>query len=136
MSRFAIIDTNVLVSALLSSNEDSATVRILNNVFLGEIIPVVNKTVLNEYREVLSRSKFGFLQTLIDYVLSAIEAFGYIHVPEPSGTIIPDMDDLPFYETALALQEKEAYLITGNIKHFPNAPFVVTPRDYINQFFE
>ena len=38
MMRKVVIDTNVLVSALLSSNEDSATVRILAMVFAGLVI--------------------------------------------------------------------------------------------------
>ena len=40
MEFYAAIDTNVLISALLSKNEDSPTVKILEAVFDGKIIPL------------------------------------------------------------------------------------------------
>ena len=52
---YAVIDTNVLVSALLTSHADSATVMVMNAVINGDIIPMYNKEILKEYEEVLSR---------------------------------------------------------------------------------
>lgn len=57
---YAVIDTNVLVSALLSSKDNTATVQVLGKVIIGEIIPVYSNVITKEYREVLSRKKFGF----------------------------------------------------------------------------
>mgnify|MGYP002730100083 FL=1 len=60
MSCLAVIDTNILVSALLSKHADSATVKVIEKLFDGEIIPVYSNEITNEYREVLHRKKFKF----------------------------------------------------------------------------
>ena len=127
---FAVIDTNVLVSALLTQKGDTATVKIIEKVLLGEIKPIYSSEIIKEYRTVLSRKKFGFSPELIDKFIKYIEKQGIMQETISSGTILTDMDDLPFYE--LALQNKETYLITGNIKHFPNQSFIVTPREFLN----
>ena len=54
----AVIDTNVLVSALLSSHEDAATVQVVGKLFSGEITPLFSEDILAEYNEVLRRKKF------------------------------------------------------------------------------
>ena len=131
MTCYAVVDTNVLVSALLSGKDDAATVQVLVKVLGGEIIPVHSNAITKEYREVLTRKKFGFSGELIEYLLSAIEKFGILVDPEPSGVILPDMKDLPFYEVVMEKQDDRAYLVTGNIKHFPKEPFIVTPRELI-----
>ncbi len=93
----------------------------------GEILPVYSNTIIKEYKEVLSRKKFGFSNTAIEYLLSAIEKDDILVEPSPSGIILSDMKDLPFYEVVLEKQYNNAYLVTGNIKHFPSKLFVVTP---------
>ena len=60
MKIYAVIDTNVIVSALLSHYDDAATVRIIRKIIVGDIVPVFNDDILNEYSEVLNRSKFDF----------------------------------------------------------------------------
>ncbi len=69
---------------------------------------------------------------MIDYLLSAIEKYGLLVSPLPSGIVLPDMKDLPFYEVVLEKRDDGAYLVTGNIKHFPKEPFVVTPRELLD----
>ena len=66
---YAVIDTNVLVSALLSSHNDAATVQVVSRVFSGEIIPMFSAEILAEYREVLHRKKFLFSEDLISVLL-------------------------------------------------------------------
>ena len=66
---YAVIDTNVLVSALISHNDDAATVQVLSMVFNGEIIPVYSNYITKEYRMVLSRKRFGFSSELIDTLI-------------------------------------------------------------------
>lgn len=128
----AVIDTNVLISALLSSKDDSATVQVLEKMICGEIIPVYSNVIIKEYREVLSRKKFGFSGDSIEYLLSAVEKYGILVDPSPSSITLPDMKDLPFYEAVLEKQEDNAYLVTGNIKHFPKEPYIVTPRGLLD----
>ena len=128
---YAVIDTNVLVSALLSSKDDSATVQVLGKVLNGEIVPVYSNVITKEYREVLARKKFGFSGGMINYLLSAIEKYGILVDPSASGIVLPDMKDVPFYEVVLEKRKDGAYLVTGNIKHFPKEPFIVTPRELL-----
>ena len=129
---YAVIDTNVLVSALLSSKDDTATVQVLAKVISGEIIPVYSNVITKEYREVLSRKKFGFSGEMIEYLLSAIEKYGILVDPSPSGIVLPDMKDVPFYEVVLEKRDDDAYLVTGNIRHFPKEPCIVTPRELLD----
>lgn len=129
---YAVIDTNVLVSALLSSKDDTATVQVLGKVITGEITPVYSNVITKEYREVLSRRKFGFSADLIEYLMSAIEKYGILVDPSSSGITLPDMKDVPFYEVVLEKRDDKAYLVTGNIKHFPKEPFIVTPRELLD----
>ncbi len=129
---YAVIDTNVIVSALLSSKDDSATVQVLGRVICGAVIPVYSNAITKEYREVLSRKRFGFSKEIVEYLLSAIEKYGILVDPSPSGLVLPDMKDLPFYEVVLEKRDDETYLVTGNIKHFPQEPFIVTPRELLD----
>ena len=70
---FAVIDTNVLVSALLSRFKDSSTVQLLQLLIIGEITPIYNDEILAEYQNVLMRPKFGFPETLIRETLEVIQ---------------------------------------------------------------
>lgn len=132
MTCCTVIDTNVLVSALLSSKDDTATVQVLAKAISGEIIPVYSNAITKEYREVLSRKKFGFSGELIEYLLSAIEKYGILVDSSPSGITLPDMKDVPFCEVVLEKRDDGAYLVTGNIKHFPKEPYIVTPRELLD----
>lgn len=129
--RCAVIDTNVIVSALLKW--DSVPGQVLQAVFEGSVIPVYNEDILNEYRLVLNREKFHFPKMLLEATLNQIEILG---VAEKDLVEIvenmPDPKDVVFYSIALAHGKTiETHLVTGNIKHFPSAPIVVTPRDFL-----
>lgn len=83
-------------------------------------------------REVLNRKKFGFSKDIVEYLMTAVEKFGIQVDPSPSGVVLPDIKDLPFYEVVLEKRDDGAYLVTGNIKHFPKEPFVVTARELLD----
>ena len=125
---YAVFDTNVLVSALLSRNTDSPTVALLDHILNRTIIPVYNDEILNEYNEVLHREKFGFDTESIEAVLAAIHS-GIAADRTPASWDFPDEEDIVFYEVALSFDE--AYLITGNIRHFPRVSMVVTPAEML-----
>lgn len=127
----AVIDTNVLVSALLSENPDSATVQVLRKILKGEIVPLFSRDIMSEYSSVLRRSKFGFDPETVDILLTAISEKGIEIDPNPTGATLPDMFDLPFYEVAVEKRDEGAYLVTGNLKHFPKEPFIVTARQLL-----
>jgi len=127
---FAVIDTNVVVSALFTRNPESATRRVLNLVLDGTITPLFNEEILSEYQEVLSRDKFPFKPENINAVILGIEHFGLNPGrKESKGKHLPDPKDVVFYEVALA--KEESFLVTGNIKHFPKEPIVVTPSEFL-----
>ena len=129
---YVVIDTNVLVSALLSSHEDAATVQVLKTMLTGDIIPVYSDEILTEYNEVLRRKKFHFSQALIVNLIETIIKFGLCLKPTSTGELIPDIKDLPFYEVVMEIcNENDAYLVTGNIKHFPERPYIVTARQFL-----
>ena len=127
----AVIDTNVLVSALLSENPDSATVQVLRKILKGEIVPLFSRDIMSEYSSVLNRSKFGFDSETVDILLTAISEKGIEIEPNPTGATLPDIFDLPFYEAAVEKHDEGAYLVTGNLKHFPKEPFIVTARQLL-----
>lgn len=131
MTYYAVIDTNVLVSALLSSHENAATVQVVSRLFSGDVIPVFSDDILAEYNEVLRRKKFHFSEDVVRTLLDTITSIGESITPSPSGEVLPDMKDLPFYEVVLEKEADNAYLITGNIKHFPDKPNIVTAREFL-----
>ncbi|MGN0455436.1 MAG: putative toxin-antitoxin system toxin component, PIN family [Acutalibacteraceae bacterium] len=125
----AVIDTNVLISALLSKMNDTATVCIVREIFGGRITPLYHKDILAEYDEVLHRRKFHLKEETIQFLLKAVVQFGVEVFPQATGEILIDMDDLIFYEVAMEKREDGAYLVTGNQKHFPVKDFIVTPAE-------
>lgn len=132
MKCFAVIDTNILVSALLSKNEDAATVQVLSKMFLSAFTSLFSDEILSEYSQVLKRKKFHFSEHLVNQLINAIEKTGQKVYPAFTGEVLPDMKDLPFYEVVMEKQHEGAYLVTGNMKHFPSKHFIVTPREFIN----
>lgn len=127
-----MIDTNVLVSALLSSHDDAATVLVVGKLFSGEVIALYSDEILHEYGEVLRRAKFHFSEEAVSALLDTIKKYGERVQPTPTGEILPDMKDLPFYEVVVERRDDEAYLVTGNMKHFPVRPFIVTAKEFLD----
>ena len=132
MNCYVVIDTNVLVSALLTRSDDSATVQIIGKVIKGELIPVYSEEIMEEYQEVLNRRKFRFDADLVQYMLSFIMDKGIRIKPLETGEQLPDPKDLPFYETVYTVRERGTCLVTGNLKHFPQRPYIVTARQMLD----
>lgn len=132
MKCYAVIDTNVLVSSLLSKNDLSATSQVVIRMIKGEIIPVYSSEIFAEYGEVLTRKKFRFPSYQIESLLNTIEKYGVLVEPSPTGVILPDIKDLPLYEVVMEKRSDNAYLVTGNQKHFPDEPFIITARQMID----
>ena len=129
MTYYAVIDTNVFIAALLSKRTDTATVQVLDAIFDSFIIPLCHEDILAEYDEVLHRSKFHFKEETIQLVMNAVKQYGAEVFPQPTGEILVDMDDLVFYEVAMEKRDDDAYLVTGNQKHYPVRDFIVTPAE-------
>ena len=131
MQYYAVIDTNVLVSAMLKF--DSVPGSVLELAFSGTIVPLINQHIVDEYRDVLSRPKFHFTNGIIETVVGEIARLGIFIDAEELEVALPDPKDRVFYEVVMEERKsEEAYLVTGNIKHFPAKPFIVTPRQMID----
>jgi putative PIN family toxin of toxin-antitoxin system len=125
---YAVFDTNVLMSALLSKRADSPTVVLLDYVLDGRIVLLYNDDIIREYEEVMRRGKFGFDERNIADLIQLVKT-GMCLDPTESGETFIDKDDRVFYEVALS--HEEGYVVTGNVKHFPKSPIVVTPAEMI-----
>lgn len=131
MKYYAVIDTNVVVSALLKEN--SLPWQILNLIVEGKIIPIFNEEILGEYKDVLTRNKFGFSETNVAMTISLIKDFGQKMEPIEILEKFIDEKDIVFYQIVMsARQTQESYLVTGNIKHFPKKKFIVTPFEMLD----
>lgn len=128
---YAVVDTNVLVSAALAKNRgESIPLKIFLGIAQKKYIPIIDSNIIEEYREVLQRGKFNFS---LEYQNSFIDEISKYAVNEPvkeSNVVLPDMDDKIFYDVAFAHQDKKAFLVTGNLKHFPGCPFAISPKDF------
>lgn len=131
-----VIDTNVIVSAFLSSNEDAATVLVLNKLYRNEIVLYYSIDVLNEYKDVLNREKFKFNKNEINKFINFIIEKGKKIIPSKIAEELIDNKDIPFYEIVMDKSIEDTKLITGNIKHFPTKPFIMTPTEFIKKFGE
>ena len=131
MRYYAVIDTNVIVSAMLKWN--SVPGNILELAIEGPITPVLNEKILEEYREVLLRPKFHFTDKIVSEVIEAIKRRTIFADEERIDIELPDPKDRVFYEVVMEQRKSsDAYLVTGNIKHFPVEPYVVTPKEMMD----
>jgi putative PIN family toxin of toxin-antitoxin system len=127
---FAVIDTNVLVSALITNKLTTPPLVVLAHVYSGDITPVFNDEIIQEYHDVLSREKFHLDPTDIDKALRVFLDYGLnLNRTKVDDETFSDPKDIVFYEVKMS--KEDAYLVTGNIKHFPRKPFVVTPREMV-----
>jgi putative PIN family toxin of toxin-antitoxin system len=126
-----VLDTNVLVSALWTPAGNAST--IINLVLTDRIIPCFDQRILNEYRAVLTRPRLAFPSGQVDELLVEITDRGLSVIADihPRSFSMTDESDRKFYDTA---QFCEAYLITGNARHFPKDPLVINPAQFLDIF--
>jgi uncharacterized protein len=122
-----VLDTNVLVSGLI--NPDGNPAKILNMVLNGEIILLYDIMILDEYRQVLRRDKFGFPEDIVEPFLDFIAGEGISVTPNPTSIKFKDEDDKKFYEVAIS--GNADYLITGNKIHFPREKTIISPTEFL-----
>lgn len=131
MKYFAVIDTNVLVFALLKYH--SIPGSLLELVFTDMITPVLNNEIESEYLSVLSRPKFHFSKEIINDIIQTFRLKGLYIDSSPINILLPDPKDVIFYELVMEQRKQsDTWLVTGNIKHFPNKSYVVTPRQMLD----
>lgn len=126
-----VLDTNVLVSGLLSPNGPPATV--LNLLVNSRIQMLFDNRILQEYMEVLHRDKFGFGAESIDSLMRFVQDEGEYVSADPTSIEFSDEDDRMFYEVLVTGEAN--YLITGNQTHFPKDVRVKNPREFVTVYW-
>ena len=127
---YAVLDTNVLVSALLTSEKQSNPLLIFQAIIEEKIVPLFCDEILNEYREVLSRDKFPFTSNSIEKALDVFVNNGLnVSRVQVDEFEFPDPKDIVFFEVSMAVDD--SYLVRGNIKHFPKISKVITPAEMV-----
>lgn len=115
----AVIDTNVIVSALITKNLQSPPCMVLREVLDGRITPLFHDDIIDEYAEVLNRPKFHLKAETIQTMINSIISHGIKVDPKPTGEILVDMDDLIFYEVAMEKRDNNAYVVTAGQRDYP-----------------
>src|ERR1035438_3697939 len=110
-----VLDTNIIVSALLQPLGPPAQIFMLT--LSGSLQLCLSGAIYAEYEEVISRPRFGRDPAIIAATLGTIRDKGYWVKPIHAVIVCPDPDDNMFLECAEAAQS--AYLVTGNLRHFP-----------------
>ena len=121
-----VIDTNILISSRLSALGNPA--KIMRLIADGQLEVYYNSEILKEYRRVLAYDKFKFSLESQEFAVEIIKNIGNIINPVISKIILPDESDRIFYDTAKAVN---AYLITGNLKHYPEESYILKPTQFI-----
>lgn len=127
MTYVAVIDTNVIVSALLK--EDSNPGKIISYIRTETIIPVYDEEIINEYNEILHKDKFGFTEEQINDLLNLFKTHGRVLSETKTDEFFKDRTDIKFFQIVLtANMIQDSFLVTGNLKDFPQRVFVINPK--------
>jgi len=126
-----VLDTNVLVSALLTRGGSAH--QVIQLILRGDLQPCVDGRIVDEYRDVLARGKFSFSPQAVDALLEALLLDAQEVLPAPVAGRLVDEADRAFLEVAAAV-DVEA-VITGNVRHFHAARSlgipVLTPGEFL-----
>lgn len=126
---YAVVDTNVFVSSMITHNHLSPTVRVVQMILDGTITPLYDEDILAEYDEVLKRKKFHLDPAEVDAIVAMIRECGLAAERTPFAESMPDESDRVFFEITLSVDD--SFLVTGNLKHYPQQPQVVTPSEFL-----
>lgn len=131
-----VLDTNVLVSGILSPNGPPAAV--LRALLTERVTLCFDERIISEYRDVLTRTKFSFDRELVEELIGFLEAAGSPTLAPPLAVTPPDPWDQMFIEVAVS--SRADFLVTGNLKHFPETARagirVVSPRAFLDLLLE
>lgn len=125
-----VIDTNVIISAVYRS--PSVPKDIILYAFSNTNFVYYTKSILLEYIDVLNREKFNFNKQEVKDVIEQIKQKGILvkNIDYHFKGKMIDQDDREFYELA---KSYDCLLITGNKKHYPSDPIVMTPKDFMDR---
>ncbi len=127
---FAVLDTNVLVSAVISSS--GYPYDILRLIQSGNVIPIYDERMLNEYKEVFHYDKLKISEETFQQTFTLILKSGLlIQDVETTKAQLLDQSDIPFFEVKESSEEFDSVLVTGNLKHYPEQRDIITPKEFI-----
>ena len=127
---FAVLDTNVLVSAVISSS--GYPYDILRLIQSGNVIPIYDERMLNEYKEVFHYDKLKISEETFQQTFTLILKSGLlIQDVETTKAQLLDQSDIPFFEVKESSEEFNSVLVTGNLKHYPEQRDIITPKEFI-----
>ena len=125
-----VLDTNVLVSGLLTRHGNCA--RILELVVEGVLTLCLDGRIRSEYTRVCHEPRLGLDLGEVEEFLRFCAHYAESITAHPLAAVLPDASDLPFLEVTVSAG---AVLVTGNVKHFPRraigATAVVTPTELL-----
>lgn len=125
----AVLDTNILVSALIGK-QDPKPYKVIESMFLGLLDPIYSYEIVEEYYEVLLRKKFNFKRDDIENLINYIMHVGHFVVPERSSIKFIDESDRKFYDAYIENNKiNKTYLITGNLKRYPKEKRIISPNE-------
>ena len=129
-----VIDTNVLVSALI--NTRGTVSALLDRFIAGEFEAVISNDIFQEYEDVFYRKDFNFSSEKIVVLLKFLEKF---ILPLPISyhiNICQDFEDNKFLECAM--EGAVDFIVTGNKKRFPISEYkgikIVSPAEFLIYF--
>ena len=123
-----VLDTNILVSAFWTESGKAA--KIVHMFAEEQLRLFYDAQIMTEYSAVLRRAKFAFGKIKIDELLRSIRNDGILVAVTPSEAAFTDESDRKFYDAAKACG---AVLITGNLKHYPDEPFIKTAAEFLSE---
>ena len=129
---YAVIDTNVLVSALITHNPEAATAKVVRLLLERDFIPMYNEDIIAEYEDVLHRAKFPILPETANALITHIMENGVEASKINFEAPMPDEDDRVFLEVAMS--KEDSFLVTGNLKHYPASTRVMTPSQFLEVY--
>ena len=125
-----VLDTNVIVSALL--RQKGAPSAILDAATSKQFRCYVSESLLDEYREALTRGYLGLNQRRAAKFIADFRDVAIFVVPGKKLAVARDPDDDRVMECAL--EAGADFIVTGNTRDFPahfHGVRVVTPRDFL-----
>ena len=116
---------------MITHNPEAATAKVVRLLLEQEFVPLYDADIIAEYEDVLHRVKFPILKETADALISFIVDNGIEASRVNFDGPMPDEDDRVFYEVSLS--QEDSFLVTGNLKHYPTSPHVITPADFIRR---
>lgn len=124
-----VIDTNVLISSTLEPRGNpAAIIKLISD---KRVQLFLCAEILDEYKRVLAYKRLNISTPTQEKVIALVTELGVMIEPVASTITLPDESDRCFYDTA---KSSGSTLVTGNTKHFPAEPFIVTPSDFLSSY--